>query len=151
LLYQNQNLLLQNTTFSNHLWSDNSTRNQLLIDSTNAVLGSNLFWLSASDQYGCIVSDTILIDFSINTNNNFAELEGFDYAIFPNPSLGKVQLKTTNRQPVEFYLFNSDGNLIRQFQLSINQSVDLSDLTKGIYFISVNQEGTQQIKKLVLY
>lgn len=52
LLYQNQSLLLQDTSFSTYSWSNNSTINQLLVDSSNSNLGSNLFWLSASGQYG---------------------------------------------------------------------------------------------------
>lgn len=151
LLYQNQSLLLQGTNFSTYLWSDNSTSNQLLVDSSNTALGSNLFWLSASNQYGCMVSDTILITFSINTNNNILGIEEQEYTIFPNPSLGNIQLKMPSNQSVELYLFNSQGCLIRQLKTSSNQSIDLSDLAKGIYFISLNQEGKQEIKKLVLY
>ena len=151
LLYQNQSVLLQDTSFSNYSWSDNSTMNQLLVDSSNANLGSNLFWLSASNQYGCIVSDTILITFSINSGRNIIELEALEYSIFPNPSLGKIQLKSPNNQALELYLFTSDGTMIRQLNRSPNQSIDLSDLAKGVYFISLKKEGKQEIKKLVLY
>lgn len=151
LLYQDQSLLLQDASFSNYVWSDNSTNNQLLVDSSNTVLGSNLFWLSVSNQYGCTVSDSIVITFSINTGRNSIEFEELEYSIFPNPSLGNIQLKTTNNQALELYLFTANGTLIRQLNASSNQSIDLSDLAKGVYFISLNQEGKQEIKKLVLY
>lgn len=151
LLYQNQSLLLQGTDFINYAWNDNSIGNQLLVDSSNTVLGNNLFWLSASNQYGCMVRDSILITFSINTGRNQIELEELEYSIFPNPSLGNIQLKTSNHQALTLYLFTSDGSLIRQLKSTPNQSIDLSDLAKGVYFISLNQEGKQEIKKLVLY
>lgn len=151
LLYQNQSLILQDSSFSNYWWSDNSTGNQILVDSSNTVLGSNLFWLSASNQYGCMVSDSILITFSINTNNQIRGLEELEYSIVPNPSLGSIQLKTPHNKAVEFSLFQSNGTLIRQLKITPNQSIDLSDLAKGVYFISLNQDGKQEIKKLVLY
>lgn len=151
LLYQNQSLLLQATNFSNYSWSDNSTGSQLLVDSSNTVLGSNLFWLSVSNQYGCVVSDSISITFSINTNANTLLFEELEYSIFPNPSLGQIQLKTPKNKALELYLFTSDGTLIRELNVNSNQSIDLSDLAKGVYFISLNQEGKQEIKKLVLY
>lgn len=151
LLYQDQSLFLQATNFSNYSWSDNSTGNQLLVDSSNTVLGSNLFWLSASNQYGCVISDSISITFSINTNSNIVQFEKLEYNIYPNPSLGKIQLKTPKNQALELYLFTSNGILIRQLNINSNQSIDLSDLAKGVYFISLNQEGKQEIKKLVLY
>jgi lysophospholipase L1-like esterase len=151
LLYQDQNLLLQAANFSNYSWSDNSVGNQLLVDSSNSVLGSNLFWLSASNEYGCMVSDTILITFSINSGRNIIESKALEYSIFPNPSLGKIQLNTSNNKALEVYLFTASGALIRQLNVASNQSIDLSDLAKGVYFISLNQEGKQEIKKLVLY
>jgi lysophospholipase L1-like esterase len=151
LLYQNQSLLLQGNSFSNYLWSDNSVGNQLFVDSSNSTLGTNLFWLSASNQYGCVVSDTILITFSINTSKHTLQFEELEYSIFPNPSLGKIQLKTPRNKVVEVSLFTASGSLIRQLNVSSNQSIDLSDLAKGVYFISLNQDGKQEIKKLVLY
>lgn len=151
LLYQNQSLLLQGTSFNAYSWSDNSTGNQLLVDSSNSNLGANLFWLSASNQYGCVVSDTIVITFSINTNNHLLELEELEYSIFPNPSLGQIQLKMPANKDLKLHLFAADGSLVRQLNISSNQSIDLSDLAKGVYFISLNQEGKQEIKKLVLY
>lgn len=151
LLYQNQSLLLQDTSFSTYSWSDNSTINQLLVDSSNSNLGSNLFWLSASNQYGCMVSDTILITFSIHTGSKIVEFKALEYSLFPNPSRGTIQLKAPNNQPLELYLFTADGTLIRPLNCLPNQSIDLSDLAKGVYFISLNQKGKQEIKKLVLY
>lgn len=98
-----------------------------------------------------MVSDSILITFSINTGSNIVEFKTLEYSIFPNPSLGNIQLKAPNNQPLELYLFTVNGSLIRPLHCLPNQSIDLSDLAKGVYFISLNQKGKQEIKKLVLY
>lgn len=151
ILYQNQSLLLKDSSFSSYSWSDGSSSNQLLVDSSNSSLGSNLFWLNASNQYGCFANDSILITFSINTNHTILDLEETEHIIFPNPSSGLVQIQTATHSPLRIQLFDSKGCFIQELNLDLDGSIDLRSFNKGLYFILFKQEGKQQIKKLVLY
>ncbi len=83
----------------------------------------------------------------------------FDFKIFPNPSTtGNIQLEWNNLESNELnaQLFDVSGKLVFEKELSANpntlntQSMDLSHLTSGSYYLKLETEGTLGTEKIVI-
>lgn len=76
--------------------------------------------------------------------------------VFPNPSNGSFNLfvGNVNNRKVEVKIYNLTGSVVfsNLYNASIdnNYSINTEDFNKGIYFIEVNADGDQHLKKLVI-
>ena len=58
--------------------------------------------------------------------------------VYPNPTNGRIVLKTNVVKPNQLLMINSQGQEIKRLTLkSNNQEIDVSGISAGIYFISV--------------
>ncbi len=87
---------------------------------------------------GCRVSDTtdIIVEPCLGINTpGFHENE---VIVYPNPTNGRIVLKTNVVKPNQLLMINSQGQEIKRLTLkSNNQEIDVSGISAGIYFISV--------------
>jgi len=73
----------------------------------------------------------------------------FSVSVFPNPSEGAVNVIAES--PVQLSVYSLSGIMVRQYDLhSTTQTIDLSDLAKGIYLIQADFNGLRHIEKLVI-
>ncbi len=74
-------------------------------------------------------------------------LEGL--SIYPNPSSEVINIISTNRNITDIYLADITGKLLYTVSNldSERQTMDISSLTQGIYFVSINNEVTKKIIK----
>jgi Secretion system C-terminal sorting domain len=82
--------------------------------------------------------------------NNVLENE---VSIFPNPSNGIFNLKGVNNDLTnsKIEIFNSIGTQIYKSELKQDSNeIDISNQSKGIYFIKISNEGKTQTKKIIL-
>jgi hypothetical protein len=73
----------------------------------------------------------------------------FDFAVYPNPTSGTLNLES-NEDHSQVSIFNNLGQLVKQFE-KVSNSLDVSELESGIYFIQIrNSEGigTKKFSKL---
>ena len=75
-----------------------------------------------------------------NAKNNFT--------FFPNPSDGNITITTNSMSTVQ--IINIVGNIVSTLNINGTKTVDMSDLSKGSYFIKVTTEGKTETKKLIL-
>jgi hypothetical protein len=69
--------------------------------------------------------------------------------IFPNPNHGNFRIEST-LQLLSIKIYNQIGILVYDnFSKSNNQSLDLTRLDNGIYFIEVQNDVFRKIKKLI--
>ncbi|NCC73603.1 MAG: T9SS type A sorting domain-containing protein [Sphingobacteriia bacterium] len=88
---------------------------------------------------------------------NDAQPTNFDIYLMPNPVNKTLQVVYHPKMEVELKaaLFNSSGQLIMEFTNSsvthtFNQTYDLSSLAAGLYFLRIDCDGEQTLKKLVV-
>ena len=71
------------------------------------------------------------------------------FSVYPNPTQGKVFLAPTLQKVVRFEIVNTWGRVCRQKRISNPQTIDLSNLPNGLYFIKLYTESGCGIVKVV--
>ena len=90
------------------------------------------------------------------TDIESVEDESFIFNIFPNPAQDIVQIEfeLSNRQNIDIAIYNNLGQSVYQNKLINSQKervlIDVSTLSKGIYFVKLNTENAFQLKKLII-
>lgn len=150
-IYHTDSLVLNaGTGFSTYTWNIvGAVGNQVRLDSNNLQIGANTIIAEVMNRYGCLVQDTIVVNFSLNTN--IAEPTGLPLKLIPNPSTGKLQLVGSLQGGLQIEVYTTTGKQIKQYTHSTSNVLDWSDLPKGIYFVRFRQNGKQKIQKLLLY
>ncbi|MFT5602786.1 MAG: PKD repeat protein [Flavobacteriales bacterium] len=82
------------------------------------------------------------------------EVDNENYLIvFPNPSSGsfKIKLEDTDLVNRQINIYNSLGVIVKDIELQKNTNeVEISNLTKGIYFVSMRTNNNRLIKKIII-
>jgi len=151
-LHWDQGLILATSDpFAQYSWSDNTTNSQLVVDSSNLVIGNNMVWLSAIDNHGCTATDSISITFSplssIITNSNDLETT---IQVFPNPSTGFFTIESAFVID-RIDLYTITGAKIEQHQAPHCTTLDLSKYSQGNYLIVCWINGESIIKRLIVH
>ncbi|MEM0998237.1 MAG: T9SS type A sorting domain-containing protein [Bacteroidota bacterium] len=112
---------------------------------------------TTTDQNGCTVTDTINVDFSTVR----AGLVQLDVAleVFPNPNSGAftvVLQGAPSAAPLDLLVYDGLGRVVYaealgRFQGHLTKELNLSDLAKGAYFLSLSREGKQAFTKLMIH
>ncbi|WP_298738942.1 S8/S53 family peptidase [uncultured Chitinophaga sp.] len=67
---------------------------------------------------------------------------GNTYVMFPNPVTNNLQLLTKAAQERNMQIFDISGRLVRSYLLTnMQESIDISGLTPGVYVVAIYEEG----------
>lgn len=66
---------------------------------------------------------------------------------YPNPVTEELFLSLDMEIPYTFWVYNSEGKMILTVEKATHKSIDVSDLIPGLYFIVIDQNGTQKSTK----
>jgi hypothetical protein len=81
------------------------------------------------------------------TNIPEKEKNNIDINIYPNPAKDKINIVGKNIKKVE--IVNLNGQIVKSRTInSENYIIDVSDLSKGLYFIKIN--NGREVKKIVV-
>jgi hypothetical protein len=140
--------------FDSYKWSNNAFTSSITVDSSWVGIGTAIYWVEVTDN-GCKTIDTILITFKLCGSMEDA-LGNLDLSIYPNPTKGKVYIEFSGQSnELLLDLFAADGRLLQQNKLEAFSGqeffeLDLSDYSKGIYFLKLtNDRGEAHIKLLL--
>lgn len=96
----------------------------------------------SADVYMFMVDDVLITTTSLST----AEVEARNTKIYPNPTKGLVNIKTTKKID-SVSVFDSAGKKVLN---SKNMDIDISTFAKGVYMMTVNfSDGTKVEKKVI--
>jgi hypothetical protein len=138
-------------TFSTYNWNiNNTTGNNIQLDGTNLQIGLNTIVLDVIDPYGCSTSDTIVVNFSLNTTLESIDNE-LQIQLIPNPSSGDLQLIGDISEDLVIELYTSTGVQIAVPYQPNSAVLHWGDLPKGVYFVRLKQNEQQKTQKLLLY
>ena len=72
------------------------------------------------------------------------------FLIYPNPSNGKFIIRILNEQNSVIEILNTSGQIVKKMEINPVSNIDLSNLQKGIYYISVLNDNISDVKKIVI-
>ena len=102
--------------------------------------------ISVSDGY-YTNEGIVIINFSIYSNTSSLNNERNDILIFPNPSVGKIQINfPAEDEELKVKILSSDGRIVLERNITNNEAIDLSALSSGLYYI----QAKNQVKAFVL-
>jgi len=104
-----------------------------------------------------ITDDKILLE-NLNlqgTKENSIDFmeHNFDFAVYPNPNDGNFIIAITNTEAANYLveIFNISGVLVSKENSSVNHlNINISDLSKGIYFVRVTIGNNVATNKLII-
>lgn len=105
-----------------------------------------------NDYYGYYLIDDVCVSTSAETCGitGLEENSLINISIFPNPSNGITEIHSDNIME-EITILSSNGESIEEIlQFSNNVKIDLSNYSKGLYYVKVKIGGNEIFKKLII-
>lgn len=108
-------------------------------------------WNDAADEtlpYNFLIDNISLIKVETGTGINILNEETTFSKVFPNPSAGKINLKTAKK--ASYSINNLSGKALLSGTINNELSLDVSYLNKGLYTITIVSEQKTETHKLIL-
>ncbi|MBU2939053.1 T9SS type A sorting domain-containing protein [Lacinutrix sp. C3R15] len=125
-------------------------------ETSSTPVGSSLQLIGSGTTYGDFTwSSPSTSSFgSLNSNQGFTLgtnlLERTTFFVYPNPvTNGTVTIKTNNNQALQVSVFDVLGKQVLAQNVA-NQTLNVSNLTAGVYILKLTQNGNSTTKKLVI-
>jgi hypothetical protein len=119
----------------------------------NQSIARNPDFTGAFVDHTTITSNPVLFSPGAKNDGTTLSTKGFtttNFSIYPNPvSNGTVTIKTTSNDVVNVSVFNVLGKQVISKELT-NDTLDVSQLSTGLYLIKLTQNGASTTKKLVV-
>ncbi len=147
------NMLTSNATSASYQWLDCDNGFAIISGETNAT-----FTATANGNFAVEVTKNACTDTSACYNVTGIGMHHFSLSagiyIYPNPTTGSFILTLSKGEEIRaVQIFNVLGECVLYQQLITNNqqlTLDVSSLSKGIYFIKVNSEQGSNTKKLII-
>lgn len=73
-----------------------------------------------------------------------------EFSVYPNPATNNIAVNLGSRQSAAYEIVSISGATMLKGELASNNNrIDITDLKKGVYFLSVLSEGKRETTKLV--
>ena len=148
--------LTANAGFISYLWNTGENTAAITVSGDVISLPYCMFYVTAIDQNNCFSYDEHQVSLwltSIDENIN----NKLNAQISPNPSNGTFILNITNAQKenVLMEVLNAEGKVvfsekIRNNSQEISKNFDLTNLSKGIYFVRLTAGSSNTVQKLII-
>jgi len=106
------------------------------------------YFVTITDANGCeFVSEAITVESVLQIGEN-----NLQFSIHPNPTNENMIITLSNKETVDFVLFDQTGKLVLEQKLNnLSNPIDLSALSSGIYIVRLSSNsGSNSTKKLVI-
>jgi hypothetical protein len=137
--------------FETYLWSTGATTQTIKLDSTGIGLDSINLVVTVTDEYGCSVTDTVLVDFDICKGIN--EYTEDDFVVYPNPGSGLFTIEADFHRDDIIYVYDSRGRRILSKEVAEQQTqvkLDVRGVEQGVYYLIIVKEKATISRKLII-
>ncbi len=136
--------------YQSYTWNTSQTTSSIVVNYTTAT-GSFTYFVTVVDEDGCDgYSDTIQVNvldcatgISENSDESFI-------SVFPNPNNGLLKVNSSDLNTYfVIKLYNAQGKIILQKSAYAQETLNLQEVSPGIYFLEIKQNGTTETKKII--
>ncbi len=115
------------------------------VSKTITINGNGCYSSSFVDNTNCesLVSDSVCTSLSVNTPQQV-----FGIQVYPNPANGHVNLTYTGTDVLQVTLTDLQGRIIEGFTIDQSSTLNIAQITKGIYLLHISngiQTATQKL------
>ncbi len=139
--------------YASYLWSTNATTQDIMVDTNNLILGSNIFSVLVTNMYGCEGSDTHEV-YVIDDTGIEDELDNMNISIYPNPTQGVFTLEIDGPNAgFKLEIMNVNGQMITGEYINadkFSKQYDVSHLARGVYYIRLVNDDMTITRKLII-
>ncbi len=131
-------------------WSNGQSSTSANPTNTITGLAAGNYNVQVTDGNGCSVSRSVLV--STNTGFKEQELDAL-VSVYPNPSKDIITVEFSSvKEAKTCELYNVIGSKMESYTINGKQRllIDLTNYSKGIYFLRINVDGTMITKKIIL-
>lgn len=112
------------------------------------VSATSVFTVVGTDQNGCSNKYTVALNISECTG--LTEYTGNRFTVSPNPTNGMVTLNFGNAAERQVTISDLTGRIVKSFNVSSeSNTINLDQLNKGLYLVTVVSEKDSQVVRLV--
>ena len=116
--------------------------------------GSNSHDGDLTQNHGGICSGSVCDDYwMVKLSKSLVSVDDISYIsdikLFPNPFKEKLSIRTRTFLDGRIIIVNTIGEVVHQIHGAFNNSLDLSFLIEGIYFLEYSDRKTSFVKKIV--
>lgn len=136
---------------SSYLWSTGDTTQTISVDSTGTGFGTATYWVDIVDPYGCPASDTINVTYTVGSGLNPVVASLIN--IYPNPLKEIINLEYKGIKIDAISLVSLMGTTVfetKTISPSGHESINTTNLPRGIYLLEIISSGKKEIRKLIL-
>jgi hypothetical protein len=89
---------------------------------------------------------------SVALKSGLETSEQFSFEVFPNPASSEVvlNLNTSETATATLNVFEVSGRLVMEKEFQNQATLNISELSPGIYYIKVWSQNNSDVKKLVI-
>jgi hypothetical protein len=117
-----------------------------LFNTTLFPTGNYYLKITARDCKGNSAADSMMITINNSVDININDLNGFEVSCYPNPADDKIEISLSEKSKIE--ISNIEGRILKCTSTEeSHKRIDISEFSKGMYFIKVqNKKGIKIIK-----
>ena len=143
------NKVLNPGTFNAYAWSTGATTPTLTVDKNNLTAGANAISVQVTGANGCKASDTVVITLELANSLQDPSVAGI--RIYPNPASDHLTIAFPESATTAgvYHLSTMDGRILQTGNLQPQLQLNLSNLTAGTYFLSLDIDGVRYGVKVV--
>ena len=121
-----------------------------VISSTVLQAQFNIPALASPGLWDLWVDNLVLTEsFTVNLISGTADPITAVTKVYPNPATDRIFIE--NVKGKEIRMFNLAGqNLLSELASSEKQTIDISNLQRGIYFVKINSGNSEEVRKLII-
>ena len=87
---------------------------------------------------------------TILSNDNFQVSSELSIQLYPNPVVNELNVITSNSEFNKIKVYSLLGNTVLTSEVSINNTLDVSQLSPGVYFVEISNGSERTVKKIVI-
>lgn len=126
------------TVFCDYNWSNGSTTASTTIIADDLGVGSHTIYATMYDENNIEYVDSVIVDVSVcvGIENPIDEAQ---ISVYPNPTKGELNIKTSTLG--HFRITNVLGEVVSDFTLNQNETIDIAHFAGGVYFLTELNSG----------